>query len=431
MTELYRVLISGRTVSGRPLAEISDQVGAAFKLQGDQLAQMLCGRPVTVVKSATGAVAEQWLVRLRSLDLEAIKQALNPVAPVAPAVPAAPANATAESLPPVAVATVAEVVCPKCDEAQPKRTLCRQCRLDMPRYEQAQQQAAEEAQAERLATPQTRSYGPIQGPRVAADIDGASLVGIGFDGRLGRLDYLASGFIATAIWLAGVLLAVNTGQLFIAGLGIFIGLVYAVRCLALRLHDAGHTGWLSLIAAVPIIGVLMTLALFFIPGSRDDNDYGAPPHTGGGKRLLISLVVVGLMFATAFKQVTRSPENVLKFARALTVGTDRMAPPNDEDDEDEGNTMPPVTRYAASNQVDLYVMPGCGSCDQMHGWLRANGIQPAVYNVDGDPQAAARLHEILGGGAQHIMLPVLQVNGEVLPGNPGIDLVHNHLRPAS
>lgn len=182
MTELYRVLISGRTISGRPLAEISDQVGAAFKLQGDQLAQMLCGRPVTVVKSATGAVAEQWLVRLRSLDLEAIKQALNPVAPVAPAVPAAPANATAESLPPVAVTTVAEVVCPKCGEAQPKRTLCRQCGLDMPRYEQAQQQAAEEAQAERLATPQTRSYGPIPGPRVAADIDGASLVGIGFDG---------------------------------------------------------------------------------------------------------------------------------------------------------------------------------------------------------------------------------------------------------
>lgn len=54
-----------------------------------------------------------------------------------------------------------------------------------------------------------------------------------------------------------------------------------------------------------------------------------------------------------------------------------------------------------------------------------------VYNVDSDPQAAERLHGILGGGAQHVMLPVLQVNGEVLPGNPDISIVHRHLRPAS
>lgn len=449
MTELYRVIISGRTLSGRPLNEVFDQVGRAFKLQGDQLAQMLCGRPVVVVKSATGPVSEQWLTRLRGLDLEAMRQPLAPIAPVveAPATPtatAAPANVATETAEAATVAAptvetaVEEIVCPKCGEAQPKRTLCRQCGLDMPRYLLAQQQAAEEAREQLTA----QQAGPARNPGIGAGaglrqpaamgIDGASLIGIGFSGRLGRLDYLASGFVATIVWLAGVLLAVSTGQFFIAGLGIFIGLVYAVRCLALRLHDTGHSGWLSLIAAVPIVGVLMSLALFFIPGSQDDNDYGAPPHAGGGKRLLISLVVSGLMLVTAFKQMTRSPENLVKFAQAMAIGTEWMAPPSTGDDEgDEETTMPPVTRYAASNQVDLYVIPGCGSCDQMHGWLRANGIQPAVYNVDGDPQAAEQLHDMLGGGAQHIMLPVLRVNGKVLPGNPGINLVHNHLRPAS
>lgn len=455
MAELYRVIISGRTVSGRPLNEVFNQVGAAFKLQGDQLAQMLCGRPVVVVKSATGPVAEQWLARLRDLDLEAMRQPLAPTAPVVeapatPTAPATPANVAAEIIEAATPATAAaptvetaveEIVCPKCGEAQPKRTLCRQCGLDMPRYLLAQQQAAEEAREQLTA----QQAGPARSPGIGAGaglrqpaamgIDGASLVGIGFSGRLGRLDYLASGFVATVIWLAGVLLAVSTGQFFIAGLGIFIGLVYAVRCLALRLHDTGHSGWLSLVAAVPIVGVLMSLALFFIPGSQDDNDYGAPPHAGGGKRLLISLVVSGLMLVTAFKQMTRSPENLIRFAQATAIGSEWMAPPHPDDDEEDegsgGNAMPPVTRYAASNQVDLYVIPGCGSCDQMHGWLRANGIQPAVYNVDGDPQAAEQLHDMLGGGAQHIMLPVLRVNGKVLPGNPDINLVHNHLRPAS
>lgn len=449
MAELYRVIISGRTVSGRPLNEVFDQVGTAFKLQGNQLAQMLCGRPVVVVKSATGPVAEQWLARLHGLDLEAMRQPLASIAsvveaPATPTAPAAPANVAAEAAKPATAAVptvetgVEEIVCPKCGEAQPKRTLCRQCGLDMPRYLLAQQQAAEEAR-EQLTAPQA---GPARNPGIGAGaglrqpaamgIDGASLIGIGFGGRLGRLDYLASGFVATIVWLAGVLLAVATGQFFIAGLGIFIGLVYAVRCLALRLHDTGHSGWFSLIAAVPIVGVLMSLALFFIPGSQDDNDYGTPPHAGGGKRLLISLVVSGLMLVTAFKQMTRSPENLFKFAQATAIGTEWMAPPSTGDDEeDEETTMPPVTRYAASNQVDLYVIPGCGSCDQMHGWLRANGIQPAVYNVDGDPQAAEQLHDMLGGGAQHIMLPVLRVNGKVLPGNPDINLVHNHLRPAS
>lgn len=431
MTELYRVVISGRTVSGRPLAEVAEQVGAAFKLQGEQLAQMLSGKPVILVKSATAAVAEQWLARLRSLDLEAMQQPLAP--PPAAKAPAAPANA-APTGPHMAVtpsdASAAEIACPRCGEAQPKRTLCRQCGLDMPRYQQAQQEAAEEARAERQAALQT---GPAQGAAVSAgfripttvDGHGSGLIGIDFSGRL---DYLTSGLVATIIWIACVFVAVATGKAAIVILGIVLSAIYMLRCLALRLHDTGRSGWLSLIAIVPILGALMTFALLFLPGNEDDNEYGAPPLAGGGRRLLISLVASGLLVATMFKQMTSNPENALKFAQVMAFGEAQASAGNQEDQEDE--SMPLGIRYAAGNRVDLYVIAGCDSCDQMQGWLQASGVQPVVYNVDSDPQAAERLHGILGGGAQHIMLPVLQVNGEVLPGNPDISIVHRHLRPA-
>lgn len=371
MAELYRIVITGRTISGRALADVEDQIGAAFRLQGEHLAQMLSGKPVILVRSTTAAMAERWLARLHDLDLEAIKQPLSPppaaealttptdALPAAPPMTVAPADASA-----------AEIVCPKCGEAQPKRTLCRQCGLDMPRYQQAQEQAAEEAKAERLAALQT---GPTQGAAASTgfrrpatvDSDGSSLIGIDFSGRLGRLDYLTSGLVATIIWIACVLFAVVTGKAAIVILGIVLGTIYMLRCLALRLHDTGRSGWLSLIAVVPLLGALMTFALLFLPGNEDDNGYGAPPIAGGGKRLLISLVVSGLLFATMFKQMTSNPENALAFAQVMAFGESQASAGNQEDQEDD--SMPPGVRYAASNRVELYVIAGCDSCNQMHG----------------------------------------------------------------
>jgi hypothetical protein len=43
-----------------------------------------------------------------------------------------------------------EVVCPKCELRQLKRTLCRRCGIDMPRFLEAETQAAAEAAAEKL-----------------------------------------------------------------------------------------------------------------------------------------------------------------------------------------------------------------------------------------------------------------------------------------
>ena len=62
----------------------------------------------------------------------------------------------------------------------------------------------------------------------------------------------------------------------------------------------------------------------------------------------------------------------------------------------------------------------------MRSWFDTNGLRYTVYSVDGDQHAAERLQSMVGEG--RVMLPVLEINGKVLPGDPGIDAVRRHLR---
>ena len=440
MAQQFRVLISGRTIGDVPLADLKADVGRAFKLQGEQLDRMLTGRPVVVSKSASGEAAEKLHARLQSLGLEARIEPLpeeTPETPLAPQVEAAPKTEELFALAapaPMAVPQspaqmpapgasaqapeVAEVVCPKCGELQPKRTLCRKCGLDMPRYEQAQAAVEQEAREDRLIRLEAARESRGRKDRNA---DGhAGLLGIGFSGRLGRLDYFSGSIFSTIIWLVFLLLAVSTGKPGLVGFGMLLSAIYVLRCIALRLHDTGRTGWLALVALVPLLGALMTLVLLFISGEDGDNEYGPPPAEGGGRRAILALLVVSVISGMAFRYISQSPEKMERFVEVMGATQERAA----EDDEESPDDAAPV-HYSSSNRIDLYVVTGCTSCDQMRSWLDANGLRYTVYSVD-DQHAAERLQSIVGDG--HVKLPVLEINGKVLPGDPGIDTVHRHLR---
>jgi len=47
--------------------------------------------------------------------------------------------------------------------------------------------------------------------------------------------------------------------------------------MAQRFHDLGVSGWYTLYAFIPIIGVIPELILLFMPGTRGDNFYGPDP----------------------------------------------------------------------------------------------------------------------------------------------------------
>ena len=65
------------------------------------------------------------------------------------------------------------------------------------------------------------------------------------------------------------------GYLYFAyGLLVFIpGLAVGVR----RLHDIGKSGWMFLIALIPLIGAIWLLVLFCQEGDRGDNKWGPNP----------------------------------------------------------------------------------------------------------------------------------------------------------
>ncbi|RIX45158.1 MAG: DUF805 domain-containing protein [Rhodocyclales bacterium GT-UBC] len=457
MAQQYRVVISGQTLSGGPLHDIRQAVGQAFRLHGEQLDKMLCGKPVVVLRSGPLDGAERLLAKLQGLGLasviEPVDEAVRP--PVLPATskPGVEAGSTeADELfalaPPAAAVRPSsaalpgageseggaavpdgdsEVVCPKCGEVQPKRTLCRQCGLDMPRYLAAQQAAEREAREQRERERESRQPVTGRAGRGGDDAWAPGLLGLGFAGRLGRLDYFSGSMLSTLVMLLFALAAVKTGKFSLIGLGTFISLIYGLRCLALRLHDTGRSGWLSLVALVPVLGAVMALWLLFAGGEDEENDFGAPPRQGGGGRALLVLVVLGIVCSVGWRSISSDPEKALRFMAAMST---MQGKPMAEADDDDDEVPEMAVTYASNNRVDIYVIAGCHDCAQMRSWLDAHGLHYTVYSVDSDQHAAERLHSIIPGGGS-VQLPVLEINGKVLPGNPPVGEVHRHLRQAS
>lgn len=67
-----------------------------------------------------------------------------------------------------------------------------------------------------------------------------------------------------------------------------LGLVYSlatlIQGLALsvrRLHDRNMSGWWILIAFIPLIGSIVLLVFYVLPGTTGDNKFGPDPKAGG------------------------------------------------------------------------------------------------------------------------------------------------------
>ena len=86
-----------------------------------------------------------------------------------------------------------------------------------------------------------------------------------FDGRTASGDfwrYILPVIVLCCIPLIGQLIALAT-----------ILPTTGVTCR--RLHDVGKSGWLQLLALIPVIGVLIVLFLCIPAGSGESNQYGA------------------------------------------------------------------------------------------------------------------------------------------------------------
>ncbi|HEX2603819.1 MAG TPA: DUF805 domain-containing protein [Oxalicibacterium sp.] len=131
-------------------------------------------------------------------------------------------------------------------------------------------------------------------------------------GRIGRAHYIANTLGALVasfflIWMITFLL-IQLGELgrtlyvivcvllFYCALPIFFTILTIKRA-----HDFNVGGWLALLLLVPVL----TLAFWFIPGSKDDNHYGpTPPAPSLGIKVvavLFPLLLIGGFLATGIQ----------------------------------------------------------------------------------------------------------------------------------
>ena len=110
----------------------------------------------------------------------------------------------------------------------------------------------------------------------------------GFDGRARRMEFW---MFALFNWLIGGVLIVVDRFVFEQsyGLSTLYSLAVLIPGIALsvrRLHDVGKSGWMLLIALIPIIGAIWLIVLYLSDSDLGENEYGPSPKydpTGADK----------------------------------------------------------------------------------------------------------------------------------------------------
>jgi uncharacterized membrane protein YhaH (DUF805 family) len=143
---------------------------------------------------------------------------------------------------------------------------------------------------------------------------------ISFNGRIGRLRYLAYGMgtyilmMLVMIPLAGTSAILGGGESMSAIGMLLMAVVYIAMLVAgiafakRRLNDLNRSGWWFLLVFVPIANLLLTIYLIFFPGTDGSNNWGPAPGPNSIGVLILGwsmpvLMVLGIVAAIAVPQL--------------------------------------------------------------------------------------------------------------------------------
>lgn len=430
---LVQLVFRGEIVSGHAPEDAKRKLAAAVGIAPQQIEEVFSGRRVVLKKGLPADEAPRYLAKLERIGIIARSEpeidkspatAPQPLAAAAAPVPAPTAATLAlvEDAPPAeSQAPVEEVTCPKCATRQPKRTLCLSCSTDMPRYAAAQKALKDDERAARLAALKG-STTPAAAPGQSADADyaaeGVGLIGSGFDGRIGRIAYLIGGFAVSAVCVLIAVAALKSGVWLLLVPLLLGALFVSLRLVVLRCHDIGWSGWWSLVSLVPYAGSLFNLILLVVPGTRGSNDFGRPSRPPGMPAVAASVVALVLASLLGFTQLTK----VMPMLAAYGIKNSHAA----------GNSLATIDDYdPKSNTVIMYSLTTCGYCEAKRRELDGMGIRYTELFIDGpgnaQEQLSARLEQA-GMPRQSYGTPILDVNGVMLPNNPPMEEIVQHLR---
>jgi len=135
-------------------------------------------------------------------------------------------------------------------------------------------------------------------------------------GRLGRLRFMGYSAVAYLVYMIATMLVVSVAAASrsVGSFNLVIGLLlvpylfFVALVMIRRSHDMGWSGWMSLLAVIPFVGLIWV----FKAGTPAANEYGAPPppNTTGVKVAafgILGIFVIGILAAVtlpAYQQYT-------------------------------------------------------------------------------------------------------------------------------
>lgn len=308
-----RLVFAGSVRDGFDRDTVKQRLGQWLKLEPARLDTLFSGRPVVLKRGLPADQAAAWVQRFAALgaELQVEPDTPRPAAPTPAAAPLTPE-------PPMRLApdpAVDEVTCPNCGEKQPRRILCRACATDIPRALAAAEERRAAERAERVAAARARrGLKPLPDPAAHTfETDTTPLFGRSFEGRLGRMSYLAGNLVCWAGLALCLMLLLRlpgwtTGLLMVVAL--LAVMVLSWRLTTLRMHDFNRSGWWALLFGLPIIGPILSIVIMLVPGDDHPNDFGDPQPERHAGLAIGAVIALGLGVSLSLHMAERWAERI-------------------------------------------------------------------------------------------------------------------------
>jgi len=143
---------------------------------------------------------------------------------------------------------------------------------------------------------------------------------LSFNGRIGRLRYLAYGIGANLLMMLVMIPLIGasafmggeaaTSTIGMIGMVVFYAatIVVSVMFGKRRLNDLNRSGWWFLLFLVPIANLVLAIYMLFFPGSDGGNNFGAAPQANSIGVLILAwmlpvVFILGIVAAIAIPQL--------------------------------------------------------------------------------------------------------------------------------
>lgn len=300
----YKITMDGSLTPGVSLAEAQESFARLFKTQVASIKRLFTSGPTVIKRGINSAEADKYLQALLSVGVIAHKEIDIAAGLSLEPIPSDAASAQ-DTISAGSADSAGRMTCPKCATEQQKNDICQSCGIVIAKFNSYQS-----AQSQ-LATPSyAGSASPYATPKavIEQDADEVGELSIwGVEGRLGRMRSIAWSMVlmfamapAMLIGMLALRSSIVLGAILLAIIGL-AAIVIGIQISVKRLHDIGWSGWLLLIAFIPVVGSIFQFLLLVLPGSKKSNRYGAtPPPNSTGVKVLFWLWVVFLLSGLVF-----------------------------------------------------------------------------------------------------------------------------------